>query len=56
LCQPQMIMMRVGHLVEWELARETGIIGENLPHWHSTDIYITWYGIEPGPLWWEASD
>jgi hypothetical protein len=56
LRQRRMIMMRVGHLVECELAGETGIFGENLPQCHSTDIHITWTEFEPGPLWWEAGD
>jgi hypothetical protein len=42
--------------VEWELAGETEVLGENLPHCHFFDhkSNITWPGSEPRPLLWEA--
>jgi hypothetical protein len=45
--------MNMEHLVEWELAGETEVLGENLLHHKS---HMTWPGIEPGSPQWEAAD
>jgi hypothetical protein len=44
--------------VEWELAGETEILGENLPQLHIVHhkYHMTWPGLERGPPWWEVSD
>jgi hypothetical protein len=44
--------MSMEHLVEWELAGETEVFGENLPQWHFVKhkYHMTWSGIELGPL------
>jgi hypothetical protein len=55
LCQPRVIMM-MEKLVEW-LARETEVLGENLPQYrfvHHKSHMLP--GREPGPPRWEASD
>jgi hypothetical protein len=38
------------HLVEWEMAGETEVLGENLPSSHTVyhKSYMTWPGIKPG--------
>jgi hypothetical protein len=45
-------MMNVGQSVEWELAGETKVLGENLPQCSFVDhkSNITWLGIDPRPL------
>jgi hypothetical protein len=50
-------MMSVEQLVEWELARETEVLGENLPQCHFVHhkSHMTSDGLEPGPVW-EALD
>jgi hypothetical protein len=51
-------MMNVGQLVEWELARETEVLGKDLPQCHfvHNKSQTTWCGLEPGPLRWQAGD
>jgi hypothetical protein len=43
--------MSMEHLVQWELAGETEVLGENLPKLHFVHhkSHMTWPGIEPGP-------
>jgi hypothetical protein len=37
--------------VEWKLAGETEVLGENLPHYRFVHHkpHMTWFGVEPGP-------
>jgi hypothetical protein len=44
--------------VEWELAGETEVPGENLPqrHFVLNKSHMSSPGLEPGPPRWEASD
>jgi hypothetical protein len=48
----------VEQLVEWRLATETEVLGENLPQRHFVhhNTHMTRPGFEPGPPRWEASD
>jgi hypothetical protein len=48
----------VEQLVEWRLAGETEVLGENLPQHHFVHhkFNITIPGLEPGPPRWEDSD
>jgi hypothetical protein len=49
-------MVIVEQLVEWRLAGETEVLGENLPQrqYIHHKSHMTWPGLEP-PLW-EAND
>jgi hypothetical protein len=51
-------MMSVEQSVEWELAGETEVVGENLQQCHFVHdkFHMTWPGLEPGPQRWEAGD
>jgi hypothetical protein len=48
----------VEQLVEWRLAGETEVLGENLPQRHFVHhkSNMTRPGLEPGPPRWETSD
>jgi hypothetical protein len=48
----------VEQLVEWRLAGETEVLGENQPQRHFVHhkSHMTGPGLEPGPSRWEASD
>jgi hypothetical protein len=66
------VTVRMENFVEWRLAGETDLLGENLPQRHFvTDLlgenlpqrhfvhhksYVTRPGLEPGEPWWGASD
>jgi hypothetical protein len=49
-------MMSVEQSVEWELAGETEVLGENLSQYHFVHhkSHMTWPGLEPWPPRWEA--
>jgi hypothetical protein len=51
-------MLSVEQSVECELAGETEVLGENLPHCHFVHhkSNMTRPGLEPGPPQWEAGD
>jgi hypothetical protein len=46
-----MMMMNMEQSVEWELAGETEVLGENLPQYHFIHhkSHMTWPGLEPWP-------
>jgi hypothetical protein len=50
--------MSTEHLVEWGLAGETEVLGENMPQcyfmYHKS--HMTWLGLEHGPSRWNNSD
>jgi hypothetical protein len=48
----------VEQLVEWRLAGETEVLGENLPQRHCVHhkSHMTRPGVEPEPPRWEAND
>jgi hypothetical protein len=48
----------VEQLVEWRLAGEIEVLGENLPqrHFVHNKSHMTRLRLEPGPPRWEASD
>jgi hypothetical protein len=52
------MMVFVEKLVEWRLAGETEVLGENLPQRRFVHhkSHMTRPGLEPGPPRWEASD
>jgi hypothetical protein len=53
------VKMIVEKQMEWKLAGETEVFGENLPQRHfcpSTKSHMTRPGFEPGPPRWEAGD
>jgi hypothetical protein len=56
LYQPRAMSMEQS--VEWELAGEIKVLGENLPqrHYIQYELYVTWPGLEPGAPRWEAGD
>jgi hypothetical protein len=57
LYQPRVIMM-MENFVEWRLAGETEVLGENPPqrHFVQRKSHLAIHGIEPGPPRWEASN
>jgi hypothetical protein len=48
------MMVTVEQLVEWKLAGDIKVLGENLPQYHFTHMIQP--RLEPGPPRWEASD
>jgi hypothetical protein len=48
----------VEHLVEWELAGKTKVLGENLKqnHFVHNKPHVDWPWIELKPRWWETDD
>jgi hypothetical protein len=52
------MMVTVEQFVEWRLAGETEVLGENLPQRNFVNhkTHMTRPGLEPGPPRWEAGD
>jgi hypothetical protein len=52
------VIMMMENLVEWRLAGETEVLGENLPQRQFVDhkSHLTGPAFEPGPPRWKASD
>jgi hypothetical protein len=52
------MMMIVEKSMEWELAGETEVHGENVPQCNLVHhkSHMTWADLEPGPLRWEVGD
>jgi hypothetical protein len=52
------MVMNVEQSVEWKLAEETEVHGENLPEFHFVRLksHMSWPGLEPGPPRWEVGD
>jgi hypothetical protein len=52
------VIMKMENLVEWRLAGETEVLGENLPQRHFVHhkSHLTRPEFEPGSPRWEASD
>jgi hypothetical protein len=52
------VIVRMDNLVEWRLAWETEVLGENLPqrHFVHQKFHLTRSGREPGPPQWESSN
>jgi hypothetical protein len=48
--------LSVEQSVEWELAGQTEVLGENMPQYHFVATNPTWSGLESGPPGWEAGD
>jgi hypothetical protein len=48
------MMVIVEQLVEWRVAGETEVLGENLPQHHF--VYHKSHMTRPGPPRWEAND
>jgi hypothetical protein len=50
------MMMSVEQSMQWELAGETEVLGENLPYFVHHKLHMTWLGLEPGSPMLETGD